>query len=139
MKILTSLVFILALFPPVASKSWRSWDNTIKILALGKQRLKVEYSGLYTYPLADGTKMANDGEGQSIAIIEGNVATFKPDQARVEGEEACLITMKFVSGKLQVKEQGACTFGLNVTLEGTYRRVSSRKPKFDFDDLFAPQ
>lgn len=111
-----------------------SRHSTIKILALGKQRLKVEFIGLYFYKLPDGTGGANDATGQSIAIIEGNQATFKPD----EGEEECLITMKFVSNRLQVKQKGSCGFGLNVTLAGTYRRISSRRPKFEFDDLNEP-
>ncbi len=120
------------------SRSGRSWSNTIKILALGKQRLKVEYVGLYFYSLPDGTQMVNDGTGQSIAIIEGNEATFKPEDSSIEGEEECVVTMKFVSGTLQVKQKGTCTFGLNVGFDGTYRRISSRRPKFEFDDWHAP-
>lgn len=104
----------------------RSRSGTIKILALGKQRLKVEFIGLYTYPLPDGTNNVNDGEGQSIAIIEGTRATFKPDEA----EEECLITMNFTRGVMEVEQRGTCGFGLNVNLSGTYRRVSSRRPKF---------
>lgn len=110
-------------------------NGTIRILALGKQRLKVEFIGLYTYRLADGTKNVNTGEGQSIAIIEGNEATFKPDGA----EDECLITMKFIRNALQVEQKGSCGFGLNVTLAGTYRRISSRKPKFELDDLYVPK
>ena len=104
----------------------KSRSGTIKILALGKQRLKVEFIGLYTYPLPDGTNNVNDGEGQSIAIIEGTRATFKPDEA----EEECLITMNFTRGLMEVEQRGTCGFGLNVNLSGTYRRVSSRRPKF---------
>ena len=104
----------------------KSRSGTIKILALGKQRLKVEFIGFYTYPLPDGTSNVNDGEGQSIAIIEGTRATFKPDEA----EEECLITMNFTRGVLEVDQKGICGFGLNVNLSGTYRRVSSRRPKF---------
>jgi|SRR5215213_3969486 len=111
-----------------------SRSGTIKILALGKQRLKVEFIGLYTYPLPDGTNNVNTGEGQSIAIIEGTQATFKPDEA----EEECLITMRFTKGVLEVDQKGACRFGLNVTLAGTYRRVSSRRPKFVLDYLYVP-
>jgi hypothetical protein len=62
------------------------------------------------------------GVGQSIAIIEGTQATFKPDEA----EEECLITMNFTKGVLELEQKGSCGFGLNVTLAGTYRRVSSQ-------------
>jgi hypothetical protein len=117
------------------SRFGTSRAGTIRILALGKQRLKVEFVGLYTYRLADGTKNVNTGEGQSIAIVEGNEATFKPDGA----EDECLITIKFIKNALEVDQKGSCGFGLNVTLAGTYRRVSSRKPKFVLDELYAPK
>jgi hypothetical protein len=74
------------------------------------------------------------GVGQSIAVIQGNQATFKPDYA----EEECLITMTFTRGVLEVEQNSACGFGLNVTLAGTYRRVSSRGPKFVLDYLYVP-
>src|SRR6185369_6044201 len=108
------------------SRSGNSRSGTIRILAQGKQRLKVEFVGLYSYRLPDGSKNVNTGEGQSIAIIEGTQATFKPDEAEAE----CLITMKFIKSALQVEQKGSCGFGLNVTLAGSYRRVSSRRPKF---------
>jgi hypothetical protein len=114
------------------SRFGKSRSGTIKILALGKQRLKVEFIGLYTYRLPDGTNNVNDGEGQSIAIIEGTQATFKPNEA----EEECLITMNFTKGVLEVEQKGICGFGLNVNLTGTYRRVSSRRPRFVLDYLY---
>jgi len=41
--------------------------------------------------------------------------------------------MTFLSnGKLKVKQQGEeCGFGHNVRADGTFRKISSRKPKFD--------
>jgi len=110
--------------------TWESKFGTFKILALGKQRLKVEFSGFYPYRLADGTRMANTGEGSGIAMIEGDKATFKPEDA----EDECAITMKFVSGKLHVEQEGICGFGHNVTAAGSYRRVSSRRPRFGFPE-----
>jgi len=110
--------------------TWQSKFGTFRILALGKQRLKVEFEGVYLYKLADGTDMANTGEGSGIAMIEGNEATFKPEDA----EDECEIKMKFIKGKLEVKQEGICGFGHNVSAAGTYRRVNSRKPKFGFPD-----
>ncbi|HSE18755.1 MAG TPA: hypothetical protein VLB46_16985 [Pyrinomonadaceae bacterium] len=110
--------------------TWQSKFGTFRILALGKQRLRVEFEGAYFYRLADGTQMAHTGEGSGIATIEGNEAAFKPKDA----EEGCEIRMKFIKGKLEVKQEGSCGFGHNVSAEGTYRRVSSRKPKFGFPD-----
>ena len=107
--------------------TWKTRDGTFKILALGKQRLKVQFSGVYPYKLPDGTDMANMGDGDGIAVIEGTQATFKPEGA----EEECAIKMKFTRGKLVVEQEGICGFGHNVSAAGTYRRTSSRKPKFE--------
>ena len=110
--------------------TWQSKFGSFKILALGKQRLKVQFEGEYLYRLADGTQMAHTGTGDGIAMIEGNEATFKPEGA----EDGCEIRLKFLKGKLEVKQEGTCGFGHNVSAEGTYRRISSRKPKFGFPD-----
>ena len=110
--------------------TWQSRFGHFKILAIGKQRLKVEFEGVYVYKLADGSDMANMGEGRGIAVIDGIEATFKPEDA----EDECEIKMKFIRGKLEVKQEGICGFGHNVSAAGTYRRVSSRKPKFDQEE-----
>src|SRR6476619_2418891 len=52
-------------------------DNVLKIWALGQQRLKVEFVGIYLYKTPSGP-MANDGSGSGIARIEGDTAIFKP-------------------------------------------------------------
>jgi len=110
--------------------TWQSKTGTFKILAIGKQRLRVEWEGAYFYKLPDGSGMANTGEGRGIAIIEGIEARFKPEDA----EDECEIRMKFIKGKLEVTQEGICGFGLNVSAAGTYRRVSSRKPKFGLEE-----
>jgi hypothetical protein len=46
--------------------------------ALGKQRLQVEFSGVYEYKTPQGP-MANQGDGSGIATIEGDTAIFKPE------------------------------------------------------------
>jgi hypothetical protein len=71
--------------------------------------------------------MVNTGEGSGVASIEADTAIFKPDGA----EDECRMTMKFTHGKLIVTQTGTCGFGNNITAEGTYKRVSARKPKFD--------
>jgi hypothetical protein len=106
--------------------TWRSKTGNLKVWALGQQKLRVEFLGTYEYDSPAGP-MANTGSGSGIAFIEGVTATFKPDDA----EDECKITMKFSGGKLTVKQEGGCGFGHNVTAEGTYRKISSRKPKFN--------
>jgi hypothetical protein len=53
---------------------------------------------------------------------------FVPEEA---GD--CKITMTFLSnGKLKVEQHGEeCGFGHNVRADGTFRKISSQKPKFD--------
>jgi hypothetical protein len=106
--------------------TWKTKSGEFKIRALGKQRLQVEFSGVYEYKTPQGP-MANEGAGSGIATIEGDTAIFKPEGA----EEECQITLKFTDGKLVVTQTGICGFGHNVSAEGTYKKVSSKKPKFE--------
>lgn len=108
--------------------TWKTKTGEFKTWALGQQRLQIEFSGTYEYQSSQGP-MANEGQGRGIARIVGDTAIFKPDGV----EEDCKITLKFAGGKLVVTQTGSCGFGLNVSADGTYKRVSSTKPKFDSD------
>lgn len=103
--------------------------NEFKILALGNNKLKVAFSGLYAYKTASGEATANTGEAEGEAEINGDTAVFKPEGF----EENCTITLRFVKpGRLEVAQEGyQCGFGFNVSADGNYRKISSRKPKFD--------
>ena len=105
--------------------TWRYKANQFKVWALGQQKLKVEFLGTYEYKTPAGW-MANTGSGSGIAVIEGDTALFRPEDA----DEECKITMRFTGGKLVVEQEGGCGFGHNVIASGVYRKVSSRKPKF---------
>jgi hypothetical protein len=105
--------------------TWRTQSGEFKIWALGNQRLQVEFSGSYEYE-SQGGPMANVGTGSGIARIDGDTASFRPDGV----DEDCLIRMKFTRGKLVVTQDGGCGFGHNVSANGTYKKVSSSKPKF---------
>jgi hypothetical protein len=137
------LVLIAAVFiPPVAScldasasaetvvtaaqvnGTWKSGANTFEVLALGKQKLSVGFSGVYKYKTPDGPT-ANTGEACGVAIIKGDTAIFKPEE---DGND-CTITMKFTGGKLVVEQEGMCPFGFNVSARGIYRKASRQKPK----------
>jgi hypothetical protein len=109
--------------------TWKSGKNEFKIWALGQQRLQIEFFGVWEHNSAAGPT-ANTGEGSGIARIEGDTAIFKPEGA----EDECKITLKFSGGKLVVTQDGICGFGFNVTADGTYKRVSSKKPKFDSEE-----
>jgi hypothetical protein len=102
--------------------------NEIKILALGKGKLKISF-GL-TYPFTDGTGGldANVGEAEGTADIDGDTAVFSSK----DNDELCKITIRFVKqGQIKVRQDGSCGFGLNVSADGTYQKISNAKPKFE--------
>ncbi len=99
-----------------------------KILDLGNGKLKVACSLTYMYKVR-GLLTANTGEGSGEATINGKTAIFKP-----EGTTACAITLKFAGTRLITTQEGSdadCGFGHNVYANGTYRKQSSRPPRFD--------
>ncbi|MBL8208409.1 MAG: hypothetical protein JNM09_29530 [Blastocatellia bacterium] len=136
---LLALLIALVLLPiqvlPAAQKTvvtaaqvngtWSSKRGTIRVWALGKQRLRVEFYGLYEYNIPGGS-IANLGEARGIAEIEGDTAILKPD----ERENRCTIKLQFVGPRLIVSQDGECGFGKHVTSAGEYRKTSSRKPRF---------
>jgi hypothetical protein len=97
--------------------TWKTKYGEFKVWALGKQRLQIEFSGVYEYKTPQGPT-ANEGEGSGIATIEGDTAIFKPEGA----EEECQITLKFTGSKLVVTQTGICGFGHNVSAAGTCRQ-----------------
>jgi hypothetical protein len=142
MNVLLVILLSSFFFPPAAlstqqkivtaaqvNGTWESKLGTFRIWALGEGKLKVEFSGIYPYRWADGTRLANTGEGRGTAMIEGRRAIFRPEAA----EDGCEITMDFVGGGLAVRQEGTCGFGHNVTAAGKYRRTSARRPKFEQD------
>src|SRR5213080_4760593 len=104
---------------------YRYYKSEFRILALGHNKLKVQFDGIYM-TLA---KSPNMGYAMGEAMIDGNVATFKPpDFAQ------CRINLIFLPGKLKVIQEGSdsdCGFGHNVNATGTYRKIRGGKPKFE--------
>lgn len=109
--------------------TWKYRGNIFNIWALGQQRLKVEFIGTYEYKTPTGP-MANTGSASGIARIEGNTATLTANDSSSKPDEPCKMTMRFTKARLIVEQEGSCSFGLNVTATGTYRRISKAKPKF---------
>ena len=107
-----------------ANGVYRFYKSEFRILALGHNKLKVQFDGVYV----NIVKNVNVGYASGEATIERNVATFIP-----ENTQGCKITMTFLPGKLMVKQDGSdvdCGFGHNVNATGTYRKIRSGKPKF---------
>ena len=104
---------------------YRFDKSEFRILALGHKKLKVQFDGVYV----NIVKSVNTGYASGEAIIDGNIATFKPDDT-----ERCEITLVFLPGKLRVEQSGSdadCGFGHNVYATGVYRKVRGGKPKFE--------
>ena len=103
-------------------------DNEIKILALGRNKLRVQMDLTYAYKSPAGPT-ANTGEASGEATVDKDTAVFFPMD-----DHKCKITIKFLAGnKIKVTEDNTmdCGFGMNVSSEGTYRKVKAGKPKFD--------
>lgn len=102
--------------------------NEIKMLALGKGKVKISFDLLYPYIDGTGGEMANVGQAEGIAEINGDTAVFTSKEL-----EGCKITIRFVKpGAIKVDQVGAseCGFGFNVAASGDYRKTSGAKPKF---------
>jgi len=100
-------------------------QSEFRVLALGHNKLKVQFDGIYM-TLA---KSPNMGYAMGEATIQGNVATFIPPDT-----ERCKITVTFLPKRLVVNQDGSdvdCGFGHNVNATGTYRKIRSGKPKFE--------
>ena len=108
-----------------ANGVYRYYKSEFRILALGHNKLKVQFDGVYT----TRAKSINMGYAMGEALIDGNIATFKPPDT-----ERCEITLVFLPGKLKVMQDGSdadCGFGHNVYATGTYEKIRSGKPKFE--------
>lgn len=105
--------------------TWRNGKDEIKILSVGHRKLKVEYSGIFIYKYK-GDPIANMGEAKGFGLINGTTANFTDAK-----KPNCKMILDFVGKKLNVTNNG-CVFGLNVTAKGTYKKISSKKPKFDW-------
>ena len=108
------------------------YDNSVKILPLGKGKLKVAFSLIYVRILFNGESIDYTGTPSGIAKIEGDVAVLDLS----ENDRVCKITIKFVKpGTLEVSEAGDCmglVGGMNVSSFGTYIRTSKVPPRFSF-------
>lgn len=108
-------------------------SNEIKILALGKGKLKIEFNLIYPYLMQNGETMVNMGNVTGEAEIEGDTAIYTAENEY--GDEDCRITIKFTKpGEIKVTQDSSgssCGFGHNVGAGGTYKKISSTKPTFD--------
>lgn len=105
----------------------RRVPNTLDVLQLPDGKIKFQ---LYAYWAGNAEiGNVNTGEAKGVVPLQNNVAVFE------DADGKCKIRMKFTGNKIivtQEEEELACGFGFNVTADGTYLKLNSRKPKFDF-------
>ncbi len=108
-------------------------SNEIKILALGKGKIKIQFDLVYPYFMKNDEPMVNLGKATGEADIEGDTAVYTAENEY--GDEDCRITIKFTKpGEIKVTQDSSgspCGFGHNVGAGGTYKKISSAKPKFE--------
>jgi uncharacterized protein len=68
---------------------------------------------------------------QNTGEVSGEVPLTGDSARYVDQDADCSLSFKFALGKLDVKQDGACGMGLNVSGSGTYKRVSTASPKFE--------
>lgn len=107
---------------------YQKFSNEMKILALGGGKLRVAFDLVYPYKMSNGEDMVNMGTLDEEIPIVGDLATY------TSKDGGCKIEIRFIKpGTVQVTQSGdsPCGFGLNVTADGTYTKISSKKPQFD--------
>ena len=109
---------------------FKQQTNDLKIIALGRGKIRVAFDLVYPYTLQNGEISVNMGSLDGEAAIEGDRAIYMSDEFG-----PCKITIKFVKpGTVKVTQDGSdsdCGFGHNVWASGTYRKISGKKPTFE--------
>jgi hypothetical protein len=107
---------------------YKKLSNDLDILALGNNKLRIAFELIYPYTVGREISV-NMGSSNGEATIKGDTAVFKSNEFG-----PCTITIKFVRpGTVKVTQTGSdsdCGFGHNVFAGGTYKKVSSKRPKF---------
>jgi hypothetical protein len=105
---------------------YRYYDNEFRMLALGQNRIKFQFDGLYHTI----SKSVNTGYMEGVATIENDTASFVS-----EDNPQCKLAFNFLPrNRLKVTQEGSdavCGFGHNVFATGTYRKIRGGKPKFE--------
>lgn len=104
--------------------TWKYQSDIFKIQVFGKNKLKIEYQGLWEYKY-EGELIANVGVAKGFAILQNNKAIFK-----FKEKPECRMVLNFALNRLNVEDNGKCEFGRHVNPGGNYRRVNHKKPKF---------
>jgi len=92
-------------------------DNTIEVKELPGGKLRFAVTAIWKGPTWKEYG-PHTGEIGGTADLHNGKAIFKDTAAD------CMLAMSFSGGKLEVKQEGGCGFGMNVFANGTYKRTS---------------
>jgi hypothetical protein len=99
--------------------------NRIDVEQLPGARVKFDLLALWVSHY--NPENVHNGTLQGIVNVKNGVAIYE--------DGGCKLKMEFLPSKVRITQSdgfGDCGFGANVTATGTYRKVDSKKPKFDF-------
>jgi len=99
--------------------------NSLDVQQLTGGKIKFQLVALWVS--YNNPENIHNGELRGTVTLDKGVAIYESG--------TCKITMKFTQNKVAVTESddnGDCGFGANVTAAGSYRKINSRTPTFDF-------
>ncbi len=101
------------------------FHNRLDVQQLPGGKIKFDLVALWVSH--NNPENVHNGEIQAIVSLENGVAVYQ------EGE--CRLRMEFLPTLVRISQSddvGDCGFGANVTATGSYRKIDTKKPKFDF-------
>jgi hypothetical protein len=104
---------------------FQEFRNRIDVQQLPGGKVKFDLLALWVSHY--NPENVHNGTAQGIVSRDNDIAIYE--------EDGCKLKMAFFPNKIriaQVEGFGDCGFGANVTATGVYRKIDSRKPKFDF-------
>ncbi|HEV7475986.1 MAG TPA: hypothetical protein VGN90_18160 [Pyrinomonadaceae bacterium] len=99
--------------------------NRLNVQQLADGRVKFDLLALWVSHY--NPENVHNGTAQGIVNRGNGVAVYEAD--------GCRLKLEFLPTKIRITQSegvGDCGFGANVTATGSYRRVDSKKPRFDF-------
>ncbi len=99
--------------------------NSLDVRQLPGGKIKFELIALWVS--ANNPENIHNGELHGVARLENGVANYESGN--------CKVRMSFASNRVTITTDDViddCGFGANVAASGTYRKISSKIPRFDF-------
>ena len=101
--------------------------NSLEVLELPNHKVRIRFDGFWPND-RKRAETRNVGAFDETVPLSKGTATVKIQF----GDDPCIITLEFRSNKAIVSREGSimgCGFGFNVEPDGTYVKVSSKRPK----------